>query len=720
MKNKLFKFILTICLILVFPMLVNADMGAPESYEYDVIITNPNGATATTWEGGKEVEVIIPYNEVVTVTFEHQYEGKLTLSVNYNDNYLELNAEDVMVYSNEIDFSKMEKNKDGDRYLLLENVEMYKGPSIVYGKIENTLIPKDTYLDFQYSFDPMEGIGRMWIYTEYNGIKGWVYVYGLAGYSPYESKNTIPAVVVMKKPKTTFLAADVNLYTNLNDLYEENRAITGTIKGGQFISYTTYIYPGPKCTAMYVTVDGISGWLFTYFNNGPGETITADEYEGELLVIKKDGLKVYENYNDTTPVSGVTIPYLTKLDFNYEIITSAENYNNLDMKYHITYQGKKYWIFGKETDFAEIYSWNAENTVNAKSKISMYKYNNKSEKLDITIAKGSKLSYISEEYSIEDIPNITNESSIERSFVLVEYDGVIGWVSKEDVTYEFVPVDPDKPEEPTEEPDKPEEEKGGKSMTPLETALICIGGAVILSITTVVVIVLFNKKKKDDEPSIVQVNEPSDATIEHRELIRLLDEALKKEHIDSDATIEHKELVRLLDEALKEEHVDSAATMEHKELVKLLDQALEKEHIDSDATIEHKELVRLLDQALEKEHIDSDATIEHKELVRLLDQALEKEHIDSDATIEHKELVRLLDEALKEEHVDSAATMEHKELVRLLDEALELDKHIDSDATIEHKELVRLLDEALKKEEKPEAPKKPAAKKNKKKKKNKK
>jgi hypothetical protein len=56
MKNKLCKFILTICLIIVFPMLVNADMGAPESYQYDVIITNPNGATATTWEGGEEVE----------------------------------------------------------------------------------------------------------------------------------------------------------------------------------------------------------------------------------------------------------------------------------------------------------------------------------------------------------------------------------------------------------------------------------------------------------------------------------------------------------------------------------------------------------------------------------------------------------------------------------------------------------------------------------------
>ena len=725
MKNKLFKFILTICLILVFPMLVNADMGAPESYQYDVIITNPNGAAATTWEGGKEVEVIVPYNEVVTVNFEYQHEGKFTLSVDYNDKYLEIDAKDVMIYSNEIDFSKMSKNKDGDRYLLIEDVEMYKGPSIVYGKIENSSIPKDTYLDFEYSFDPMEGIGRMWIYTEYNGIKGWVYVYGLKGFSPYESIDTISAVVVMKEPKTTFLATDINLYTNLNDMFEENREIAGTIKGGQFISYTTYAYPMPKCTAMYVTVDGISGWLFTSYYNGPGVTITTDEYEGELLVIKKDGIKVYENYNDTTPVNGITIPYLTKIDFDYEIVTNADIYSNLGMKYRITYKGKQYWISGKETDFAEIYEWNADSTVNAKSEITMYKYNNKSEKLDITIAKGSKLSYISEEYSTEDIPNITDESSIERSFVLVEYEGVIGWVSKEDVTYEFVPVDPDKPEEPTEEPDKPEEkeeEKGGKSMTPLETALICIGGAVILAITTVVVIVLFNKKKKDDEPSIVQINEPSDATIEHRELIRLLDEALKKEHIDSDATIEHKELVRLLDEALKEEHVDSAATMEHKELVRLLDEALELDkHIDSDATIEHKELVKLLDKALEKEYVPSDATIEHKELVRLLDEALKKEHIDSDATIEHKELVRLLDEALKAEHVDSDATIEHKELVRLLDEALELDKHIDSDATIEHKELVRLLDEALKKEEKeakkPAAPKKPAAKKNNKKKK---
>ena len=604
MKNKLFKFILTICLILVFPMLVNADMGAPESYQYDVIITNPNGAVATTWEGGQEVEVIVPYNEVVTVNFEYQHEGKFTLSVDYNDKYLEIDAKDVMIYSNEIDFSKMSKNKDGDRYLLIEDVEMYKGPSIVYGKIENSSIPKGTYLDFEYSFDPMEGIGRMWIYTEYNGTKGWVYVYGLKGFSPYESIDRISAVVVMKEPKTTFLATDINLYTNLNDMFEENREIAGTIKGGQFISYTTYTYPVPKCTAMYVTVDGISGWLLTSYYNGPGVTITTDEYEGELLVIKKDGIKVYENYNDTTPVNGVTIPYLTKIDFDYEIVTNADIYSNLGMKYRITYKGKQYWISGKETDFAEIYEWNADSTVNAKSEITMYKYNNKSEKLDITIAKGSKLSYISEEYSTEDIPNITDESSIERSFVLVEYEGVIGWVSKEDVTYEFVPVDPDKPEEPTEEPDKPEEkeEKGGKSMTPLETALICIGGAVILAITTVVVIVLFNKKKKDDEPSIVQINEPSDATIEHRELIRLLDEALKKEHIDSDATIEHKELVRLLDEALKEEHVDSAATMEHKELVRLLDEALELDkHIDSDATIEHKELVKLLDQALEKE-----------------------------------------------------------------------------------------------------------------------
>ena len=724
MKNKIVKFILTMFLLLAFPILVNADMGAPESYQYTVIVNNPNGITATSWEGGKEVEIVIPYNAKLKVTFEYERNGVLYLSAEYNENYIEVPSTEVVIFDEKIDFSTLSKNKDGDRYLTLYETTMYKGPSILYGEIENSTIPAETYLDFEYSFDPSEGIGRMWIYTEYNGIKGWVYVYSLGGYSPYENRLEIPAVTVTKEAKTTFLATDVTIYKSLKDQFEENRETIGTAKGGQFISYTTYTYPYAKSTAMYVTIDGVSGWIYTHYYNGPGETITADETEGELLVIKKDGIKVYENYNDTTPVSGITIPYLTKLKYNYEIVTNADIYSKLGMKYQITYQGKKYWVSGYSTDFAEVYEWSSESTVHAKTDIPFYKYNDSSEKLDITIAKGSKLRYISEEYSTEDIPNLTDEDYIEYSYILVEYDGVIGWVYKDDVTYDFVPVDPnEEPEEPTEEPEDNEEEKGGNSMTPVETALLCIGGAVILAITTVVVIVLFNKKKKDEEPTIVQINEPSDATIEHRELIRLLDEALKKEHIYSDATIEHKELVRLLDEALKEEHVDSAATMEHKELVRLLDEALELDkHIDSDATIEHKELVKLLDKALEKEYVPSDATIEHKELVRLLDEALKKEHIDSDATIEHKELVRLLDEALKAEHVDSDATIEHKELVRLLDEALELDKHIDSDATIEHKELVRLLDEALKKEEKPAkkpaAPKKPAAKKSNKKKKN--
>lgn len=125
-------------------------------------------------------------------------------------------------------------------------------------------------------------------------------------------------------------------------------------------------------------------------------------------------------------------------------------------------------------------------------------------------------------------------------------------------------------------------------------------GAIVLIFVIIAVIVFHTSDKT--EPKVAQVNIPSDATIEHKELIRLLDQALEKEHIDSDATIEHKELVRMLDEALKEEHVDSDATIEHKELVRLLDQALELDkHIDSDATIQHKELVKLLDEALERE-----------------------------------------------------------------------------------------------------------------------
>ena len=101
-------------------------------------------------------------------------------------------------------------------------------------------------------------------------------------------------------------------------------------------------------------------------------------------------------------------------------------------------------------------------------------------------------------------------------------------------------------------------------------------GAIVLIFVIIAVIVFHTSDKK--EPQVVQVNVPSDATIEHKELVRMLDEALKKEHVDSDATIEHKELVRLLDQALElDKHIDSDATIQHKELVRLLDEALERE-----------------------------------------------------------------------------------------------------------------------------------------------
>ena len=63
------KFLLTVLLIICFvPCVALADMGAPNSTAYDVIITNPDGVTIGT---GKR-KTTIPFDTKVTVNYEYE------------------------------------------------------------------------------------------------------------------------------------------------------------------------------------------------------------------------------------------------------------------------------------------------------------------------------------------------------------------------------------------------------------------------------------------------------------------------------------------------------------------------------------------------------------------------------------------------------------------------------------------------------------------------
>lgn len=166
MKKKIL--ILLLCMgSIILPSVVRADMGAPEIISYEVIVTNKNGA--------KELngDVVIPYDTVCMVNYELKREEGLYLTVDckgYEGSY-DINAEDVRVLKEEYQPTSDYKLEEAVRYYVMNDVEMYSGPSYKY-KMIGEIIPAGSIVTVTH-IDSDEA----WGYVEYNGKKGWLYLF---------------------------------------------------------------------------------------------------------------------------------------------------------------------------------------------------------------------------------------------------------------------------------------------------------------------------------------------------------------------------------------------------------------------------------------------------------------------------------------------------------------------------------------------------------------
>ena len=217
------KIIVTLICIFALPVLVYADMGSPESYHYEIIITNPNGATLEDYSGEK---ITIPYDTKLTVHYETEMDGVLYLDVEYNDTYGVISADDVKIYTTEINFDEFAPNTDGRQFYTIDNVEMYKGPSTMYGKA-GKIIPKGKILDYDYS-------DSLWAYLDYEGTKGWIFIFPVV--EMVGNGMTANVVEVLQKPKQVIVLKDkITLY---EDRLQKN--IAGELPVGEYdVLYST-------------------------------------------------------------------------------------------------------------------------------------------------------------------------------------------------------------------------------------------------------------------------------------------------------------------------------------------------------------------------------------------------------------------------------------------------------------------------------------------------
>lgn len=494
------KIIVTLICILALPILVNADMGAPETYHYDVIITNPNGVEIEDYNGTKTT---IPYDTKITVHFEYEKDGELYLDVEYNGMYGAIRSKDVRLFTEEIDFSQFSENKYGTQLYTVGNVEMYKGPSTMYGKA-GKIIPKGEIVKYEYH-------DSMWAYLEYEGTKGWIYIY------EYIDMVQLPIVcnvvtLVEDDQKILVLKDGISIYAD-----RARTNIAGKLEPGEYdIKYysTTFL----RNTGYYVETEQLSGWVYLYKDGEDFGTPKVDEAvllnKSGIMHTSEEPLYLYKEIYDSTPTK-IKIDKYTLINAQYSVTTEVikadlANWEFVyNQAYQVIYNGELYWLKGDSELFLVSYS---------KGLYTLSK--------DLTLLNGIE--------STEPVITIKSGETIEvhitkyfngENWYYIEYGDYKGWARSDKIEYSkveyegyddtiIIPEEPTEPEEPTQPVEK-------KKLTGLQIGFICGGAAIIATLTAIVSIILVNKKKKNKKEKPVVETTPVEKTTEDDNKIKV-------------------------------------------------------------------------------------------------------------------------------------------------------------------------------------------------------
>lgn len=477
MKNNIKKLLILFISIFALPFIVYADMGAPESYNYDVIITNPKGAPLYT-EEGKKTNTTIDFDTKITISYERLIKGELYLEYysEEDEKYGYIKFSDVKLFDEEIDFSRLYENKDKEQYYSYEETKMYKGPSAVYGEIKDVTIPEGTIIDYTHE------AGDMWIYTEYKGTKGWVYIYDYNDIFPQAPKKTVAYVY---NDSRVLILGDQKVYNNKGEEIGKVKSLT---------KYDVLYRSGSRkdIGELYIKGKDIEGWVKETgrFGADGAHFITEDVYKS--IIIERNGLPLF-NDPELQEVNNITIPCGTEISTKYPIYLSTEG----DISSEIEYKGKKYWINVGFEKVAEENEVKIEGLVNSKT---LYKYGNTDESLNIEIPAGENL--VSKYSFIEDTGEEDANGPIYNNWYYVEYEGTEGWIyisdneQAENPTV-IIPEEDEEEEEPSEDEEEEEDEEESQKPSPTQIAIVSVCVAVFLAVGALTTLLLINKKKKE-------------------------------------------------------------------------------------------------------------------------------------------------------------------------------------------------------------------------------
>lgn len=252
--NKILSFAIVFATIFSVPLLppqeTYADISAPYTYAYDVIVTNPNGAKADDY--GKNT-VTIPEGTRLTIEYEYTDGNSETIMVISHENgdygNYRVKASDVDYAEKDFDMSSVPRmDSTLSQYILTDESYLYKGPNERYGRNDdNYHLPSGIVVSSSF----YDGV---WMYVEYDGHTGWIYYYN----------------IFEKHPKTANIATDEwtrSFITTRNKIelkdspYEDGQVIaTINVEPLSEIPVTYYFSTGKFSSEVYIVYGQYSGW----------------------------------------------------------------------------------------------------------------------------------------------------------------------------------------------------------------------------------------------------------------------------------------------------------------------------------------------------------------------------------------------------------------------------------------------------------------------------
>ncbi len=292
------KIIVSLLVLLLFPLIVHADMGAPMIPEYEAVVTNPNGVDYYE-TNGHIVAGHLDYNEKITISFEYDNTGTFSLNGTEYLVYIKDITPLKEVFDLEASLKKGTTNTlEKEKYLIVlkDKVEIKKGPAEAY-KGTGVTIPKGTKLNYKYYQDA-------YLYVTYNGTSGWI--------------NILEGAVGMEPNTVCMTVRDV-------DIKDSNGKVIGTVKANSLLENTLQL--DPWSNSFYIKINDKEGKV--YFDD------YQCYYESRKAVLLKE-FKLYTTADSKSEVIK-TIPS------NTEVIQHLAH--DYDSWLYIEVDGIKGWIY---------------------------------------------------------------------------------------------------------------------------------------------------------------------------------------------------------------------------------------------------------------------------------------------------------------------------------------------------------------------------------------